>query len=280
MVGTRSRESKSKERSGLFAPLRNRFFHGKRLDVYHFELETAYGTDMRRLINRHVIGQGVICGLDVTPGACDYSIVIGAGLAIDGMGREIVVPAPSQSIVVPRAVIERVCPPPDNEDKDESGEKKRSRYRQSDDDRDCEPGWITVSLCYHECELGGSVSTGGTCGVTVNTGAGLIRESYRLEFTDGRPESDDRLCSGLIGNRGTLYREELARIVTRGCCEADCDPCIPLAAIRIDCDADACQFDADAIDIAVRPVVITNPLIYGVGCFEYDGERDERAEAN
>ena len=278
MIGTKTRESGTKRKGGLFAPLRNRFFHGKRLDVYHFELETAYGIEMRRLINRHVIGRGVVCGLDVTPGKCDCSVVIGPGLAIDAIGREILVPVASESIEIPRAILDRVCPKRDEDKPDDP--KQQGRHRQSKASDDCDPGWLTMSLCYHECEIGGTVSTGGPCGTTTNTGAGLIRESYRIEFTPGRPDAHDRLCSGLIYNRGSLSREELARIVTQGCCDPTCHTCIPLAAIRIDCEADVCRLDCDAIDILVRPVVITNPLIYGVGCFEYEAEREERAEAN
>ena len=55
-------------RTGLSAPRRNRFFHGKMMDVHHFELETDYGIGMRRLLNRLVTGSGVVCGLDVEAG--------------------------------------------------------------------------------------------------------------------------------------------------------------------------------------------------------------------
>ena len=49
----------------LQAPKRNHYFHGKLLDVYHFELETAYLNFKRRMLNRLVTGYGVVCGLNV-----------------------------------------------------------------------------------------------------------------------------------------------------------------------------------------------------------------------
>src|SRR3954447_22852520 len=100
--------SGSARRSGLVAPQRNRFFHGKMMDVHHFELETSYGIGMRRLLNRLVTGSGVVCGLDVLKGdAC--AVEITGGVAIDRRGREIVVPGRTSSIPIPPALVERVC---------------------------------------------------------------------------------------------------------------------------------------------------------------------------
>src|SRR5687768_12481195 len=102
--------SRSAQRSGLSAPRRNRFFHGKMMDVHHFELETAYGIGMRRLLNRLVTGSGVVCGLDVVDAGGDQcSVEVTAGVAIDRWGREIVVPARTAPIPVPPALVERVC---------------------------------------------------------------------------------------------------------------------------------------------------------------------------
>ena len=51
----------------LLEPVRNLWFTGKMLDAYHMDLETDYGNRKRWLLNRLVLGSGVV-GLDVKPG--------------------------------------------------------------------------------------------------------------------------------------------------------------------------------------------------------------------
>ncbi|HEY7050895.1 MAG TPA: carboxypeptidase-like regulatory domain-containing protein [Mycobacterium sp.] len=77
----------------LQEPTRNKYFYGKLLDVSHMQLEQCYGIEKRRLLNRLALGPGVVCGLGVTLGT-DGKICISPGVAIDGNGREIVVPVP------------------------------------------------------------------------------------------------------------------------------------------------------------------------------------------
>jgi hypothetical protein len=79
----------------LSAPERNHFFYGKLMDVEQFEKEQRYLSRQRRLVNRLVLGAGVVSGLKVVPGP-GGTVVVEAGLAIDGLGREIVVPAAVQ----------------------------------------------------------------------------------------------------------------------------------------------------------------------------------------
>ncbi len=65
---------------------RNRFFRGKRMKADDFEIEQAYGIERRRIINRSVIGAGVVNGFAMTKGLSD----VGPGFALDKHGREIV----------------------------------------------------------------------------------------------------------------------------------------------------------------------------------------------
>src|SRR5438045_1404529 len=102
--------SADRRRGQLVTPRRNKFFHGKMMDVYQFELETAYEIGLRRLSNRLVTGFGVVCGLDVVQRDQPLSIKVGPGLAIDGWGREIIVPGGSASVPIPPALVEEVCP--------------------------------------------------------------------------------------------------------------------------------------------------------------------------
>src|SRR5262249_52570807 len=83
----------------LHAPVRNKYFYGKLLDVYHLELEQQYFTNKRWLLNRLVTGPGVVCGLRVE--LTDAGVVILPGLAIDRCGREIIVAQPSKPQPLP-----------------------------------------------------------------------------------------------------------------------------------------------------------------------------------
>ena len=74
----------------LAAPKRNQFFYGKRMDVQHFRMEQDYGKSKQWLLNRLTLGKGVLCGLRVSASA--DRIIVDPGVAIDGLGREIVVP--------------------------------------------------------------------------------------------------------------------------------------------------------------------------------------------
>jgi hypothetical protein len=77
--------------TGWRAPARNRYLHGRLLGVDDFALEQEYV----RVADAHLaraIGWGVVVGLGVTvAGAAE--VVVAPGLALDGWGRRIVVPA-------------------------------------------------------------------------------------------------------------------------------------------------------------------------------------------
>src|SRR5215831_18603167 len=79
----------------LVTPERNNYFYGLLMDVARFKKEEHYFNQKRWLLNRLVLGTGVVCGLDVTtdPDSQKKGMVfINPGVAIDGLGREIVVP--------------------------------------------------------------------------------------------------------------------------------------------------------------------------------------------
>jgi hypothetical protein len=65
---------------------RNRFFRGKRMKADDFLVEQLYSIERRRIINRSVIGTGVVNGFEMHTGASD----VGPGFALDEHGREIV----------------------------------------------------------------------------------------------------------------------------------------------------------------------------------------------
>lgn len=79
--------------STLFPLERNRYFYGKLLTVRDFEIEQTYMNNKRRLLNKSVLGAGVVCGLGVTQ-ADDFTLIVESGLALDYLGREIAVDMP------------------------------------------------------------------------------------------------------------------------------------------------------------------------------------------
>ena len=81
---------------------RNNYYYGKLLTSRDFQVEQSYINDKRRLTNRLFCGNGIVSGLQVVE-ADDTAIVLQSGCAIDGAGREIVVP---ETVVVKLTTIE------------------------------------------------------------------------------------------------------------------------------------------------------------------------------
>lgn len=92
----------------LRAPIRTRYFPGRLLSAEDFQREQDYAIEKRRLLNRVVLGVGVVCGLDarIAPGSDGARLSVSPGLAIDGLGREIIVPEPAE--IDPRPCADRV----------------------------------------------------------------------------------------------------------------------------------------------------------------------------
>ena len=72
---------------------RNNYFHGKMLSARDLAAEQEYLNEKRWLINRMILGWGVVCGLDVClENGC---LVVRPGLALDCCGRELLVCEPA-----------------------------------------------------------------------------------------------------------------------------------------------------------------------------------------
>lgn len=79
--------------SDYFPLERNRYYYGKLLTVRDFEVEQEYMRRKGRLNNRVGRGAGVVCGLGVTA-SDDATLLIESGMALDYLGREIVIEEP------------------------------------------------------------------------------------------------------------------------------------------------------------------------------------------
>ena len=71
---------------------RNRYYSGKMLTSADFQAEQTYFNNKRRFINNLMYGAGVVCGCGVFS-LDDLSLLVESGVAIDGLGREIVMEA-------------------------------------------------------------------------------------------------------------------------------------------------------------------------------------------
>ncbi|MFC5406946.1 hypothetical protein [Cohnella soli] len=81
------------KKARMFPFERNRYFYGKLLTVRDFESEQKYFNDKRRLLNRLLFGSGVVAGMQVVP-VDDKTITVEMGVALDYLGREIVISSP------------------------------------------------------------------------------------------------------------------------------------------------------------------------------------------
>jgi len=75
---------------------RNRFFKGKRMRAEEFRIEQAYGIGRRRLINRSVLGWGIVRGFSLQQDPNKLvPFIVGSGFALDRHGRELLVVEPA-----------------------------------------------------------------------------------------------------------------------------------------------------------------------------------------
>src|SRR4051794_3784868 len=72
------------------APRRLNYYYGRLLGVGDYEAEQSYFLAKHWRHNRDLHGPGVVWGLDVAPSGS--GVTIGPGLAIDHLGREILLP--------------------------------------------------------------------------------------------------------------------------------------------------------------------------------------------
>ncbi len=205
---------------GLYAPARNRYFYGKPLDVGALTVEQRYGNNKRWLVNRTVLGHGVVDGLEVvaTP---DNQIQIASGLALDRHGREIVVSETSPQ-VDPRRVTDD-CGRPTGDPLPYGSQ-------------------VVIYLAYHECAAGfvdvDPCDSG--CGEGTRCEAGLIKERYRVLVVEEPPgEGFGLYCSNrdlwflIEGGGYGLDYEVLARAISRPDDPPGDDGRIPLARVVV-----------------------------------------------
>jgi hypothetical protein len=253
----------------LKTPVRNRYFYGKMLDVFHLDLEQCYLNEKRWLLNQRIVGYGVVCGLDVALSQDNKSVIVQPGLALDRCGREIIVAAPSSPVsldpwIKPPAPAPAPAPTP------APTPAPAPSATATDDGK-----WVHLCLCYHECESDPEPAFSGDCDSDAQCASGSIRERYKLEICDGKVKMPQPKCnlSGVFSNR-TLDYAALARYITKACARSPESCCIPLANILVppapvpsgssgtQPGGAPAPYTPPTIDITIRPVVLTNTLLF------------------
>ncbi|MES2938099.1 MAG: hypothetical protein V4864_10475 [Pseudomonadota bacterium] len=179
----------------LGAPSRNHFFYGKRMDVQHFQMEQDYGKHKQWLLNKLTLGKGVLCGLQVSQDG--DRICIDPGVAIDGLGREIVVPvrtcidpaAPqggccNEPAATPAPAPVPVPPPPPLTN--QAGYTAPPAAADRDQNRD-DDSILTIWLCYRECFTDQQPVLVTDCDTRSHCAPGTVVESFCLKVAPGLP---------------------------------------------------------------------------------------------
>lgn len=271
------------------SPTRNRYFYGKMLDVFHFELEQNYFNTKRWLLNRLVTGYGVVCGLNVVLSQDKKSITITPGVALDKCGHEIIVCKPSCAIALPppppaqtpqptpapnpatgtpgTASTDANTPPgtaapatpPANSTTGNGG----TSGSNGNGTENCDCGqYIHVVLCYRECPADPVPGLGGDCDAGAMCSPGAIHERYCVELVEDKlPAARTTSAIPDLFNGGTINYPALANYVSNLKPNDPCpDCCIPLANILI--PAAGQNYDQSSIDISCRPIVYTLDMLY------------------
>lgn len=164
---------------------RNNYFFGKLMTVRDFESEQTYMNSKRRLGNRMMGGVGIVSGLDVVL-VDNKTFSLDPGMALDYMGREIVVPEPYvRRLNVIKGFEE-------NKDK----------------------GIVYLCLAYKEelKETTFSVASSGKSG-GVSEEYNRISEGYELFITSEKPKEEELKLDYLVNQRIKVYDEDGIKIM-------------------------------------------------------------------
>lgn len=211
--------------AALHVPRRNRYYAGKLLAASDLQMEQDYVRGADAQLARLVLGAGVVCGLEVTAEqtADRPCIRVGAGLALDGWGRRIVVPCDVDVPLPAQAPL---------------------------------PATMVVALRYeaHEADVAPSVlGDDEEC-----SEAGTWIEGYRVEIREGTAPAATGDCSEATLEliRTGQVAQALAVLARAACAAPATDPGVTLATIMAGADG-GLTVDAQA----ARAVVPTNIVL-------------------
>ena len=196
------------------APTRVNYFEGQFLHAADLRDEQDYHRGRHQRLGRLALGSGVLCGLEVTVTG-DGQIVVEPGIAIDGLGREIVVSA--------ACVLADPFQPTDDD-----GQPRGKPVRD---------GTVTLFLCYAEQEGDAQPVAPGT-GEAGNLPDRTV-ETFRLVIRDGERPPEQGLSTAqrdaflpIDPPRGFDRRTALREVLDRSC-RPPGEACVVLASLTM-----------------------------------------------
>jgi hypothetical protein len=227
----------------LAAPQRNQYFYGKLLDVPHLALEQEYFNGKRWLLSGLLEGKGVVSGLAVTPTLDGTRLAIQPGVAIDGWGREIVVPTLS-------------IPFDPRTHTDDNGNPAGTQTG---------AGPVTIALCYQECGIDPAPVLVASCSPAGDCAPSSTREQYTVVVKVGSTVPAPVACTFsdvFKPPSGSTQLPDLHAVLATRVSQPYADPsgmgCILLAQVNL---PDSGAITAAMIDNTIRPVVVSNALL-------------------
>lgn len=226
----------------LAAPQRNHYFYGMLLDELNLTKEQQYFNGKRWLLNRLALGSGVLCGLQVS--AEGATLRVAAGVAVDGRGREIVVP-------------DDLCIDPW-----QAGE---TCTADATLDRSTEHS-VHLALCYCERQADFMPALVSDCEPEDPCAPATIVEGFRLVVRSGPVPAvhlaSAALCAAL--NEGTDAADKRNRIAASlaaeqlDCAAPEGDLCVVLATLKLKPQGEIAELDP----VRARSVVPSNELLF------------------
>jgi hypothetical protein len=223
----------------LAAPQRNQYFYGKLLDAPHLQLEQEYFNSKRWLLNLLMEGKGVVTGLALVPAVNGTRLAIQAGVALDGWGREIVVPVASTPFD-PRALT------------DDKGNPMGSTVSGA--------GSVTIAICYQECGVDPAPVMVASCNPAGDCAPGATREQYAVIVKSGTVVPGPVSCNFADVFKPPMpdLHAALAMRVSQPYADPTGAGCVLLAQVNLPASG---AIAATMIDNTVRPVVVSNGLL-------------------
>jgi hypothetical protein len=230
----------------IFPFERNKYYYGKLLSVEDFNLEQKYINDKRRMLNRYVLGTGVVAGMYVVS-VDERTISLERGIALDSLGREIVVDAP---VIKKLSLIDGFD----------------SCVRSGND------SFMYLCVEYNEVEKGPVHNVAGSVDASGDN-FNRILESYRLYLTNDEPENDVLAPSDLYEQRKTVYwdgKVRIQQIMPRHVCAGE------QFELRIEVENLDKQYVAFSYDLALTCLASDNQSVLKVSFDEILFEKVEK----
>ena len=226
----------------LTAPERINFFYGLLLDEVRLKKEELYLNQKRWMLNRLILGTGVVCGLNVAVDPKNSGMVtVRPGIALDGLGREIVVPGPDPISINPLQLTDDNGNPSGN----------------------AEQGVVEVCLTYAESLADPVPVLVADCEHPGKCACSTVHEGFHLlvRQADPNPPAAPTCTLGTfpLPADGAL-QGILSNQISSSCALPPADPCVRLARVAIDVGNTIKKIDASA----GRPLVYSNSLLYGL----------------